>query len=86
MPSSSPSPTPLALTDDQLDQIMRAAEPLHPRVRRLFVERVAHELRGQTIGDGVVYLACRRLLKESGVFNAPELDSGCMPRISKWDR
>jgi len=28
--------TPLALSDEQLDQIMRCAAPLHPRLRRVF--------------------------------------------------
>src|SRR5262245_38449825 len=77
---------PLALTDDQLDQIIRCAAPLHPRMRRAFVERVAYALRGKTMGDGTVYLACRQVLRESGMFDPPELESGRMPRISKWDR
>jgi hypothetical protein len=77
---------PLALTDDQLDQIVRCAAPLHPELRRVFVEHVAYALRGKTIGDGTVYLACRQVLRESGMFDPPELDSGRMPRINKWDR
>ena len=77
---------PLALTDDHLDQIVRCAAPLHPELRRVFVEHVAYALRGKTIGDGTVYLACRQVLRESGMFDPPELDSGRMPRISKWDR
>ena len=77
---------PLALTDDQLDQIMRHATVLHPQLRRVFVERVVYELRGQTIGDGVVFRACAKVLKESGMFDPPELDSSRMPRVSKWDR
>jgi hypothetical protein len=77
---------PLALTDNQLDQIVKYAAPLHPELRRVFVEHVAYALRGKTIGDGTVYLACRQVLRESGMFDPPELDSGRMPRISKWDR
>jgi hypothetical protein len=38
---------PLALTDDQLDQIMRHATVLRPQLRRVFVERVVYELRGR---------------------------------------
>ena len=59
---------PLALTDDQLDQIVRCAAPLHPELRRVFVEHVAYALRGKTIGDGAVYLACRQVLRENGMF------------------
>jgi hypothetical protein len=92
--SANPKPTrvsnsdqaPLALTDDQLDQIVRCAAPLHPELRRVFVEHVAHALRGKTIGDGTVYLACRQVLRENGMFDPPELESGRMPRVSKWDR
>ena len=51
---------PLALTDDQLDQIMRHAAVLHPGLRRAFVECVVYELREQTIGDGVVFRACAK--------------------------
>jgi hypothetical protein len=74
---------PLALTDDQLTQVMRHAGVLHRGLRRAFVERVAYELRGQVIGDGVVFRACARVLKESGLFDPPQLGSG---RVSKWDR
>jgi hypothetical protein len=65
---------------------MRHATVLHPQLRRVFVERVVYELRGQTIGDGVVFRACAKVLKEAGMFDPPELDSGRMPRVSKWDR
>jgi len=69
--------TPLALTDDQLDQIVRCAAPLHPELRRVFVEHVAYALRGKTISDGTVYLACRQVLRESGMFFRPT--SGSAP-------
>ena len=65
------APIPLALTDDQLDQIMRCAAPLHPRMRRLFVEHVAYALRGKTIGDGEVFRACREVVREGGMFDPP---------------
>jgi hypothetical protein len=76
---------PLALTDAQLDQIVRCAAPLHPELRRVFVEHVAYALRGKTIGDGTVYLACRQVLRENGMFDPPDLGSR-MPRVSKWER
>jgi hypothetical protein len=92
MAKANPKPTrvsnsdqaPLALTDYQLDQIVRCAAPLHPELRHVFVEHVAYALRGKTIGDGTVYLACRQVLRE--MFDPPELKSGRMPRVSKWDR
>ena len=65
------SPEPLALTDDQLDQVMRCAAHLHPHLRHAFVERVAYALRGKTIGDGEVWRACASVLRESGMFDAP---------------
>jgi RecB family exonuclease len=49
---SSASNSTLALTDDQLDQIMRCAPPLHPRMRRVFVEHAVYALRGKVISDG----------------------------------
>ena len=65
---------------------MRHAAVLHPQMRRVFVEHLAYELRGRTIGDGVVFRACAKVLKEAGMFDPHELDSGRMPRVSKWDR
>jgi hypothetical protein len=44
---------PIALTDDQLDIITRAATPLHYLDRRPFLELVAERLRGiDVLGDG----------------------------------
>jgi hypothetical protein len=76
-------PAPLRFSDTQLDQIMRCAAPLHPRVRTAFVEAVANALRGQELGDGVVFRACRQVLRDSTMFDPPELGSG---RATKWDR
>ena len=50
---------------------MRHAAVLHPHLRRIFVEHVAYELRGQVVGDGVVFRACAKVLKESGMFDPP---------------
>jgi hypothetical protein len=36
-----PAPPPLALTDSQLDQIMRLAQPLHPVARDAFLRILA---------------------------------------------
>ena len=75
MSSSLNQTPPLALTDAELDQIMRYAAPLHPRVRRLFVETVASCLLGKVLGDGAVYRACREVLRESGMFDAPVISN-----------
>ena len=48
---------PIALTDSQLDAIVRASQPLAPIDRGKFLEAVAEALRGRVIGDGAVYLA-----------------------------
>jgi hypothetical protein len=56
---------PLALSDTQLGQVMRAAEPLLPLDRDAFLRSVAHRLRGEaTIGDGLVGRVCRELQRE----------------------
>jgi hypothetical protein len=59
-----PAPTPLALTDAQLDAIHRAAWPLQPQDRSAFLEAVAVALQQErTLGDGVVYrvaMQCQR--------------------------
>jgi hypothetical protein len=49
----------IALSDEQLDAVMRAAVPLAPADRGRFLEAVAARLRGRVIGDGVVYLAIK---------------------------
>jgi hypothetical protein len=48
---------PIALTDSQLDAIVRASQPLAPIDRGKFLQAVAEALRGRVIGDGAVYLA-----------------------------
>jgi hypothetical protein len=62
-------PAPIALTDAQLDAVIRACAPLQPDVRASFLERVAEYLRDREIGDGAVYLAIARAQKE--FFDAP---------------
>jgi hypothetical protein len=74
-------PAPLRFTDEQLDVVMKHAMPLHPRLRRAFVEHVAVALRGQIVGDGNLFRACRLVLRQ--MFDPPELGSG---RPTKWDR
>jgi hypothetical protein len=47
----------LHLSDDQLDQVFRAARPLPVRDHDAFLQAVADGLRGRTISDGEVFRA-----------------------------
>jgi hypothetical protein len=50
--------TPIALTDEQMDSVLRAATPLLPCDRTPFLEALAHTLQAQPlIGDGTVHRA-----------------------------
>ena len=52
------SPTPLALTDDQLNAISAAATPLPPDLRPVFLETCAREIAAMpttTVGDGSLH-------------------------------
>jgi hypothetical protein len=76
-------PRPLALTDEQLNIIVRASEPLHYPDRGPYLERVAELLRGcEVIGDGLVSRIARQAQAE--FWRAPELDRARVP--SKWSR
>jgi hypothetical protein len=57
-------PAPIALTDLQLDAIMRACAPLQPADRGGFLEAVAAALQGREVGDGAVYLAIRQIQRQ----------------------
>src|SRR5262249_43023426 len=46
--------TPLRLTDTQLRELMQAAQMVPPDLHDVFLERVAAELRGKDLGDGLV--------------------------------
>src|SRR5215475_966280 len=61
--------TPLRLTDEQLNQVMRTAAPIPPELRDQYLRRVADQLRGSEFGDGEVYRACRAAAK-SVMWNA----------------
>ena len=78
---------PLRLSDDQLGAIMRLAAPLQPQCRDVFLRILAHELRDRRdVGDGELHRIAAEVIKSYRLFDPPELDSGRMPRISKWDR
>jgi len=49
----------ISLTDDQMQMIQQAAEPLQRADRARFLKRTAELLRSVEIGDGSVGCACR---------------------------
>ena len=65
--------TPISLSDDQLDQVFRAARPLALRDREAFLQMVADALRGKILGDGEVYRAIRTAQRV--FYEAPEFDA-----------
>jgi hypothetical protein len=85
--TKTPTVAPLALTDAQLDALMRLATPLQPHCRDAFLRILAHELRGKRdVGDGELHRIAAEVIKRYSLFDPPELDSGRMPRVSKWER
>jgi hypothetical protein len=48
-------PSPVKLTDEQMDALMRAAAPLAPRDRKPFLEDVARALNGREVGPGLLH-------------------------------
>jgi hypothetical protein len=73
-------PAPLRLSDNQLDAIMAAAEPLAPADRSPFLREVAALLESQTIGDGSVHRACADAWAK--FWDPPQLDRA--KGTSKW--
>jgi hypothetical protein len=87
-------PRPLALTDQQLDAIHRAAWPLGPHDRVPFLEAVAEALAGEpTLGDGVVYRVAVQAQRRfwtpryplEGALLQPKCEVGCNPWLC-WRR
>jgi hypothetical protein len=72
--------SPIKLTDEQLDAIVRAAQPLTPADRGAFLEAVASALRDRKIGDGAVYLAICEAQRQ--FWRSPVLDRAA--GTSKW--
>jgi hypothetical protein len=51
-----PQPPPLSLSDEEYTTVMRAAEPIHPAERGLFLLALAEGLaRHPVIGEGLVH-------------------------------
>jgi hypothetical protein len=60
-----PKPTPLSVTDEQMNMILAPAAPLQLVDRGPFLEALALTLRSEpTVGDGVVSRCCRQLQHE----------------------
>ena len=67
---------PIGLSDEQLLTIQRAAGPLHPQDRDLYLEKVAELLNGHEIGDGLVGRVAREAQRQ--FLRAPgSSPSGC---------
>jgi hypothetical protein len=47
--------TPIRLTDTQLREVRQAAEMVSVDLRPAYLERLALELRGKDLGDGLVH-------------------------------
>jgi len=62
----------IALSDSQLDTVMRAAQALHVSDRDPFLRAVAFALAGREIGDGTVGRVCAELQKR--FWRPPEID------------
>jgi hypothetical protein len=64
---------PLALSDEQLDAVLRAARPLRVADRDAFLQEVAAVLQGRTdIGDGDIHRAIVTAQKRH--WDPPQLD------------
>jgi hypothetical protein len=77
------SNSPLALTDAQLDAVMRAAAPIAIDRRDAFLRQVAEELsRYVELGDGIVHRVIAQVQRQH--FDAPELEEERRGRWSKY--
>jgi len=72
MPSVSPSP--VRLTDAQLELVMRLSQPLQLRCRDAFLRILAHELRGKRdVGDGELHRIAVEVIRTYSLFDPPQL-------------
>src|SRR6266508_2160611 len=89
MPKPSPSEEPLALrlSDSQLDDVMRLAQPLPLHCRDALLRILAYELRGRReIGDGELHRIARTIIKDNRLFDPPDLSHEHTPRWSSRRR
>jgi hypothetical protein len=76
---------PIALSEAQMSALLAASYPLPPTARAAFLEHCARELANVSeLGDGILHRMIMRVQKL--YFDPPDLDTGRMPRISKWER
>ena len=78
--------TPLRLTDEQLNQVMRTAAPIPLYLRDEYLQRVANQLRGLEFGDGEVYRACRSAAKGVMWVMQRAINEAVAPRGGSWRR
>ena len=71
---------PLALSDDQLTAVMRAATPLAGD-RGVFLQEVAAALQGQPIGDGTVFRVVAEVQRR--YFEAPTVFERRIPAVQR---
>jgi hypothetical protein len=55
---------PIRLTDDELDAVMSAAQPIAIERRDAFLQAVAAELRGREVGPGLVHRVVAQVQRE----------------------
>jgi hypothetical protein len=68
--------SPLKLSDAELDQVYRSAQPLPVADRDRFLKEIAARLAGTTPGPGVVFRTCVEVQREFMRGNYPDLSSG----------
>jgi len=54
----------IALTDSQMAEVRQAAQTVPYSLRPASLERLALELRGKDLGDGLVYRTAHRIARE----------------------
>jgi hypothetical protein len=64
-------PMPLKLSDNQLDALMRLAQPLQPRDRDAFLRILAYELRDRDVGDGELHRTAVAIIKAHRLYDPP---------------
>src|SRR5262249_38706063 len=56
--------SPIALTDSELREVQQAAQMVPYERRQAFLERLASELRGKVLGDGLVHKLAYAVARE----------------------
>jgi hypothetical protein len=79
------NPKPIALSEAQMLALLAASYPLPAPARPAFLEACAKEIAAlPELGDGVLHRTIVRVQRM--FFDPPVLESGRMPRVSKWER